>query len=360
MRCAAIAAIQLFAATTVLADSNHDVVLFGSVDTFDNRFSNPPAVAEDDFVRPSLDILYTYSGEKFRFLGEYLWSSTESEMERLKVGWQAGTNTMVWFGRFHSTSKYWTNEYHHGQFMQTPITRPSVEEWEDESGPMPSHLTGLSIEQERELSGERALNWAFSLGLAPKFESQQLHAFDVLEPESGHGLGTNLRLVYRPEVLEENQVGLLLGFSDINVESDSHPNLADLDQIAQTTIGVFSDWRWREWRFIANAIYFDNRMTYVDRKSIDRFTATYLQVEYKVNDDWTAFGRTDNAFEEDNSPYLRLLPAFIAHRNMLGARWDFLPFQSLTAEFGVTSAQGESLSHNNFQEIRLQWSGVFR
>jgi len=360
LRCTAIILSYVMFCAPVLAETDHDVVFFTSVDTFNNKFSDPPPEAADSYARPTLDVLYTYSGERFRFLGEYLWSSTESELERFKIGWQADAHTMVWFGRYHATSKYWTSEYHHGQFLQTPITRPSVEEWEDESGPMPSHLTGLSVEQERDLSSERALNWAISLGFAPKFVSQELEAFDVLDPESGHKLGVNARLVFRPEVLRNNQVGVLMAWNDINVESESSPALFDLDRIKQTTIGVFGDWRWDDWRLIANLVYFDNHMKYVDRDLHDEFAIGYLQFEYGVGEDWTVFGRSDNGISEDSSTYLRLLPAFIAHRNMLGARWDFRPFQSLTVELADTSAQGSGESHNNFKEIRFQWSGVFQ
>ena len=68
------------------AEGDHNFVFFTSVDTFSNEFSDPPAEAADSFARPTLDVLYTYSGDSFRFLGEYLWSNTEAEMERLKVG----------------------------------------------------------------------------------------------------------------------------------------------------------------------------------------------------------------------------------------------------------------------------------
>ena len=342
------------------ADGDQNFVFFTSVDTFNNEFSDPAPESADSFVRPTLDILYTYSGDSFRFLGEYLWSSTEAEMERFKVGWQADASTMVWFGRFHATSKYWTSEYHHGQFMQTTITRPSVEEWEDESGPMPSHLTGLSLEQEHSLSEERVLNWALSAGLAPVFFDDQLHAFDVLDPESDHDLAINARFVFRPEVLQNNQIGVLFGWTNINVISESNPDLSNLDAILQTTVAVFGDWRWDEWRVIANMTFFDNHMEYFDGDIHDQFGAGYFQFEYTANESWTLFGRSDISFDEDNSPYLSLLPAFIAHRNMLGARWDFMPMHSLSAEVAETSVQGSFGDHNTFKEIRFQWSGVFQ
>ena len=62
-------------------ESQHDFLLFPSVDTFDS-FDETDPVVKDSFVRPSLGVLYSYNGGRFRFLAEYLWSSTEAELER--------------------------------------------------------------------------------------------------------------------------------------------------------------------------------------------------------------------------------------------------------------------------------------
>ena len=339
-------------------DSQHDLLIFLSVDSFDN-ISDPVPSIEDSFVRGTSDILYAYNNGRFRFLGEYIWSTSESEMERFKFGWQASDDTMIWLGRLHTIAKFWTTEYHHGQFMQTSISRPGVEEWEDESGPMPSHVTGLSVEHEMTQADESAFNFGFSAGLGPVFEGQQLVPFDVLEPDSGHDLSMNARLAYRPDVLSNNQAGLLVGWNEIPVISDSSPNLANLDHIQQYTVGLFVDWHWNIWRATSSWTFFDNQLEYFDSTERDQFVAGYLQVELKAAEDWTIFGRTEIGFNEDKSPYLRLLPAFIAHRNMLGLRWDFMKQQSLTMELADTSTQGAGMDHDHFKEVRFQWSAVF-
>jgi hypothetical protein len=338
--------------------SQQELLFFTSVDAFENTSGTTPNV-EDSFVRPAVDVLYSYSGDKFRFLGEYLWSSEESELERFKAGWQLSGNTMFWLGRYHSTAKFWTSEYHHGQFLQTSITRPSVDLWEDESGPMPSHITGFSLEHESTSANESAIDYAFSVGLGPQFEGQQLVPFDLLDPGSGHDAAFNYRMVYRPSIISPNQFGLATAWNEINVISESNPALADLNHIRQVTIGVFADWSWDKWRLLANIIYFNNDMQHVDESQKDEFVAGYVQAEFELSQSWTIFARVDSAFNEDDSPYLRLLPGFIAHRNMIGARWDFAGFQSFTMEIADTSVQGDGLSHNRFKEVRVQWSAVF-
>jgi len=340
------------------AESQQEILFFPSVDTFD-PFDESDSAEIDDFQRATLNTLYSFSGDRFRFLGEYLWSSTESEMERLKAGWQFQNGKMLWLGRYHATAKYWTSEYHHGQFLQTSITRPSLEEWEDESGPTPSHVTGLSLEFDHQRDDESAISFAFSAGLTAKFEGEELVAFDLLDPRSGHGPGLNFKIAYRPNILSPLQFGFLSSWHDIDVVSESNPSLADLNDITQLTAGGFVDWRWKDLRLISSVVYFDNELDYVDEDVSDSFWLSYVQFEYEFSDDFTFFGRTDNGIEEDNSPYLRLLPAFIAHRHMLGLRWDVASFHSLTVEVADTSQQGEGLEHDNFKEIRFQWSAVF-
>ena len=348
----------MFCAGPVSAESQQEFLLFPSIDTFDS-FSESSPTAEDSYVRGSLDIVYSYSGDRFRFLGEYLWSSSEAELERLKAGWQWRDDSMVWLGRFHTTAKYWTSEYHHGQFLQTSITRPSLEEWEDESGPIPSHITGISLDIDRPRDDESIFSYAISAGLAPKFAGEELVPYDLLDPRSGHGLGLNFRLGYRPQLFSPMQLGLISGWHEINVVSESSPLLTDLNRINQFTIGGFADWRWKDLRLITSWVHFDNELKSVDGNVDDKFLLGYVQFEYEANDAITFFGRTDNGFGEDNSPYLNLLPAFIAHRNMLGVRWDFAKFQSFTIEVADTSQQGGMFEHENFKEFRLQWSAVF-
>jgi len=344
--------------STVHAEGQQEILFFTSIDTFDSFSESEPAV-KDNFLRGSADVLYSYAGDRFRVLGEYLLSSDESELERIKLGWKLRDNLMLWLGRFHTPSKYWTTEFHHGQYLQTSITRPALEQWEDDSGPIPSHVTGLLLEYERQRKDKSVISLSSSVGLAPRFVGERLMPLDALDPTSGHGPSINLKLAYRPEILSPMQIGLLSGWSEIRVESESSPALADVDRVDQLTLGAFVDWRWNRLRLISSAVYFDNKLNYVNGPVNDSFVLTYLQFEFDVNDTVTLFGRTDNGFNEDLSPYLRLLPTFVAHRHMLGVRWDFAELQSLALELADTSRQGGDFSHENFKEFRLQWSAVF-
>jgi len=348
----------LFAGPQVRAEPQHDMLVFLSIEGHEMRSTQNPEL--DGFSsHATADFLYSYNSERFRFLAEYILSSSEDELERIKAAWRIDDRTLLWLGRFHAISNYWTTEYHHGQYMQTSISRPGLEEWEDESGPMPSHVTGLSLEHDFFLSEESAMSLGLAAGLAPKFEGVHLEPFDVLNPESGHELSLSGRLVYRPDVLSMKQIGLAVAHNDIAVVSDSNPNLTDLNTILQTTVGIFSNWQWQDWALSTNWVWFDIEMQYLDRDVDDSFLMGYVQGEYDVSDNWTVFGRVELGDNEDGSPYLQLLPNVIAHRHMLGVRWDIADSHALTLELADTSTQGEASNHDSFKEIRIQWSAVF-
>lgn len=343
---------------TARAESKHDMLVFLSADSFKTFSATDPALEGADYGATA-DFLYTFNSNRFRFLAEYIWTDEESEMERLKAAWEVNDQTMFWFGRFHAIANYWTTEYHHGQYMQTSISRPGLEEWEDESGPMPSHITGAWFEHEFDLAGQSAIDLGFTAGIAPKFEGEELVPFDILDPTSGHDLAVSARAVYQPDVLSMDRVGLTISHNDIAVESESSPSLADLNSIKQVTIGLFTSWHWQDWRLLANWVYFDMDLKYITGNVKDRFSLAYVQAEYEATKDWTVFGRVEFGHNEDDSLYLRLLPAVIAHRHMLGLRWDIADSHALTMEIADTSTQGMGANHDSFKEIRFQWSAVF-
>lgn len=337
----------------VRGDPQQDLLFFLSLGWTDIFASSEPAIEHSD-VQATADILYTYNNDSLRFLGEYIWSDSENELERFEIGWQANDRTLLWLGRFHSVSKFWTTEFHHGQFLQTSISRPGLEEWEDESGPMPSHLTGLLLEHDYLRADQSVIGFGFALGLGAKFSGQELVPYDLLDSQGGHEPAINYQMTYRPDILSTNQVGLLVAWNDIPVDSDSSPDLADLRTIRQTTVALYADWKWAAWRLMTSWVYFDNQLQYVDSTEKDDFVLAYVQGEYEASENWTVFGRTEFGFGEDNSPYLQLLPEFVAQRYMLGVRWDFVDVQSLTLEIADTSTQGD-----NFKELQIQWSAVF-
>ena len=92
------------------------------------------------------DVLFAHNKGRWRVLAETVVSTEEVDVERLQFGFEAGESTLLWVGRFHQPASAWNTEHHHGQYLQTAITRPSIELWEDEGGLIPQHLVGALLE----------------------------------------------------------------------------------------------------------------------------------------------------------------------------------------------------------------------
>ena len=83
-----------------------------------------------DELTPTLDAFYSASHERFRILAEYMASPHHKMMERLQIGWLPTASTTLWLGRFHNPLGYWNTEFHHGNYLTTTISRPSIVSFE--------------------------------------------------------------------------------------------------------------------------------------------------------------------------------------------------------------------------------------
>jgi hypothetical protein len=341
-----------------VADVSHEFLVFPSVDGFYTFSESEPSV-EESSTDAALDLLYGYTGDRFRVLGEFLWSSEEAEFERLQAGFRVGNDVLVWAGRFHAPAKFWTSEYHHGQYLQTSITRPALEEWEDDGGATPAHITGLLLESEHQRSDESAIAFAASVGYAPILEDGELETHELFKSSSDHGPSLNFRVAYRPEFLSSTQFGLLAGWSEINVEAAAIPLPDEALSIDQAMLGAFGDWHWDDLRLLASVVYYDNTLELPAQDADDSYLLGYAQLEYEANNVVTVFGRVEGGIDQDDSAYLALFEAFITERYMLGARWDVAEFHSLTVEVADTTYGASISGSRDFNEFRLQWSAVF-
>src|ERR1700722_1088405 len=80
------------------------------------------------------DVIFALTHEQFRVFGEYFITPEEHDLERFQVGYEVAPDTVIWLGRFHQPASAWDTEHHHGRYLQTAISRPAIENWEDEEG----------------------------------------------------------------------------------------------------------------------------------------------------------------------------------------------------------------------------------
>ena len=293
-----------------------------------------------------LDLFTTSEYKKFLFLGELVLSKDEQEIERIQIGWMVG-DSKVWLGRFHNPVGYWNSQFHHGSYLETSISRPSIVEFEDDNGLLPMHLMGLLIEGVKE-HGEQGLGYALAVATGPEL-SDKLEALDVLDPASGsQDLALTLNLYHEPVIYSPTRYGLYINYTEIPAVGRG------FDEIRQIVGGVYGNWESQPWRLTGSTFYVRNRLQQLNGALSDKFFSGYFQAENTLNDRWTIFGRVEWTVGDENDAYLALFPQHISDRILGGVRLDAFDRHAFTLEIS-----GNRTQEDNFCQFMLQWDAMF-
>jgi hypothetical protein len=332
-----------------------NVELFLSLQTFsDDGPNDSPRPPEDMWGNG--DLVFAGNRDRWRALGEYHFGPHESDMERLQVGFEPVPDTLVWLGRFHQPGSAWNNEFHHGQHLQTTITRPSIEFWEDEEGLVPQHLTGALFESRRPLGSVAGLQFAAGLAYGSIIDADGLSPVDLLRSNPGsHRLSETARISFLPQYLGSSSAGILYGHHRTPVYDPAKVALLAANLAHQHVYGAYVNHDREPWRAIAAAYYIDVDLQNGAGGRREHFGSGYVQVERQLSHGITLFARHEDSANARTSRYVRLQPDdFVAEGNLGGLRWEFRRHQALTVELSrLTDVEA---THS---VARLQWSSVF-
>jgi hypothetical protein len=305
---------------------------------------------QNDFT-PSADLLYSYTNGRWRVLAEYFVTDDENELERLQVGYSLGEDTTLWFGRFHQPLSFWNFQFHHGAYLQPSIARPAIEEWEDDGGVLPAHVTGLMLDTLRPAGDAHGLRLVGSIGIAPRLTAEQLEPFNILDPDdSDFRPSVTLGVSWYPDIVGESNVGIVVSHAQILPVPNSTLGMQDI-RIDQTVANAHLAWDSAAWSVVSAVYYVNNDSEDAD---IDGwFVSGYLQANLTLTGNTSAYARIEDSSHAESSGYLALFPEFIQSKALLGFRWDFATRQALSLELGPAETAAD-----RFNEIRLQWSGV--
>jgi len=347
----------LLAAGNVTAQNapslQHELLIFGSAE-----LAHTPGLDEEDTgveqEKVAADVLFSLQSNSFKAFGEYLLTNHEADLERIQVGWEPSDHSVFWLGRFHQASSVWNHEHHHGQFLQTSISRPASEEWEDEGGIIPQHFLGLLWESSWRVGGVYRLHSALGAGYAPLMTPDGLEPFDVLKANAkGRKLGVQARIAYQPNELEDTGIGLLFARNEIGTEGAPVSALGPFDHIDQTVAGVYAHGEWDKWKLQVTGYHVDTVIEGITGAPKQSFFTGYAQIERELPHGFEIFGRYENTADADENLYLQMIPTFVIRRTLLGGRWQFARSHALTLQIG----RAESRSHE-YSEFRLQWSAA--
>jgi hypothetical protein len=304
------------------------------------------------------DAVFGITEHQFRVFGEYYMTPDERDLERFQMGFEFVPETVLWLGRFHQPASAWNTEHHHGQYLQTDITRPYIERWEDQHGIIPQHITGLLFESRQSIGKDGAIQLSGGVGAAPALSVPALDPIDLIGNNPGrHRLSVTGRLAYLPEYVGASSVGLLFGRDDLSVSDARTVASLGSSEANLSIYGAYIDWTTEPWRIVAANYYVDVALTQTTRN--ESFVSGYLQVERQLPRRFTVFGRLEDSARMQESRYVALFNdtdgdlEIALRRQALGVRWDYTRRQALTFEISHIV----SLSQKS-NELRAQWSAA--
>jgi hypothetical protein len=313
----------------------------------------PNTQIHDEVVQA--DMLLSLQKGPLKLFAEYLLSDHEGEFERLQLGYQLSDDTVVWVGRFHQPGSVWNHDHHHGQYLQTSVTRPAIDEWEDIGGVLPQHFTGALLESGKTVFDDWRVRVAMGAGIAPQITRKGMEPFSPLDPDSNrHQVGYQARVSLHPSEFTESGFGILLADDNLTAVGLEGSAQAALDHVNLKLIGAFGTYAAGDWKATATIYHADTRLYYNTYRGDTRFYVGYLQGERRVLRDFTVYARWEDSYGSGGSPYLRLFEQFARTRQVAGLRWDFVNRQALTLQ----TARTHTLD-GRYTDIRVQWSAAF-
>jgi hypothetical protein len=354
----ACALFTLFSANWAFADHEHTSKEFEVFLAGEAFHGSGQTHAGDEDTWFNADVVFGLTQHQFRVFGEFYVTPAEHDLERLQFGFEFVPETVLWLGRFHQPASAWNTEHHHGRYLQTAITRPFIERWEDEQGLIPQHITGALFESRRQIGADGAVQFSGGAGAGPSLLHDRYEPIDLINSNPGeHRLSVTGRVAYLPEYVGTSSFGVLYGHDQIATSSPFVLSHLNSHHAVLSIYGTYVDWNSGSWRIIGANYYVD--VTLDQRTHDESFMSGYLQVERQLANRLTVFGRIEDSAGMQESTYVALFDnhdgdvEIALRRNALGLRWDFVRRQALTIELShVVSLRQRS------DEVRLQWSAV--
>ena len=315
--------------------------------------SGKPERQEDSWG--AADLVFSANHGRWRAMGEYNLGPIEHDLERFQVGFEPVPDTLLWLGRFHQPGSAWNDEFHHGHYLQTAITRPSIEFWEDEEGLLPQHLAGALLESRQPVGAAAGVQLSLGLGLGSVLDNDGLEPVAFINRNrGGHQLSETARISFLPQYLGSSSVGLLFGHHRLPVVEPVAALSLGAQWVDQNVTGAYVDLDRDVWRAVGVVYFVDVDLQGGGADRREHFASGYLQLERQVGHGLTVFGRHENSADASHSRFVAIhADDFVAHGNLVGLRWDFARRQALTIQL----ARETTLQHT--QSVgRIQWSGV--
>ena len=279
------------------------------------------------------------------------------DLERLQIGYTFSDAATLWGGRFHTPYGIWNTAFHHGQQIQTSLSRPRFLEFEDRGGILPAHTVGAWASGTLPVGGAR-FNYDVFTGNAPRIgiDPALPAPGGNLSPNAGGGNNHSRLMGFRAEFAPRGALeGLKLGVHALraNVNDDS----AALNRTRLLTYGPYAAYTTDQWEILAEYYKFSNSdMSGATGRHASN--AWYAQVGYNIGR-MTPYIRAERASLNQADNYFAFQNSGRSYNAAsLGLRFDLTDSVALKFEAGRTTLRNVKLGggDDRFSEFRSQFS----
>lgn len=297
----------------------------------------------------------------FEFVLEDGGSGMGVDLERMFISRKFSSAFELSAGRYHTPLGYWNKTYHHGAIMSDTVDRPSFLEFEDASTAiLPMHIIGLSAEGSV-TGGAGKLGYQLAMGNSSSLDStkptngrSELGLPNV--SDNADKKAALIRVVYQPEGVPMHFA--VFGMNESYAEAATAGGyLAQGSTLVAQRVAGF-DTRYATDKFDVTAEYFNIRngaQNGVGDGLTHTGKAYYVQVGYKVVDNWKVVYRRESVDFDAADEYFKLLGTEKGHKDVAGIRYDLDDSNALKFEI-KRNTPDSSLNRQSDTTYMLQWA----
>jgi hypothetical protein len=263
-------------------------------------------------------------------------NSVDVDFERIALRYSANKHFNLNIGRFHQNIGYWNSAFHHGNWLQTTVDRPSFYEFDNTGGFLPLVDIGLGADGLIP-SGKLGLHYSAEVTNGRASHAPDADPVQKFQDENDRK-AFNFGLYVKPDYLP----GLQVGFTSYH--DKLAPELAPkIDQSIWTLYAVFNR---PAFEFLNEGIVVRHRLE--NAATTHNSAGFYSQISHRFGPIVRPYFRYEYFNVPEGDPYLKT----VTRRNgpNAGVRLDVSRFANIKLEYGRTNRRGET-STNLFETV---------
>lgn len=271
--------------------------------------------------------------------------SLATDLERVQLGYTFNDQATVWMGRFHTPYGYWNTGFHHGQQIQTALSRPKFIDFEDKGGILPAHSVGLWGTGSKKLDDGK-ISYDLYLANSSKIATNVLSMNNSGTTHQSMMVGGNVGYSF-----SGNLQGLKLGGHGLRgtvLDDVAAPNTTTLNML-----GGYAFYDRDDWESIAEYYRFDNKDVSGSTGS-HKSWAAFVQLGRNFGN-WTPYGRFEKTLLDQADNYFSQQTSGASYvRPVLGIRYDLNPKAALKLQINHTRVTDRA--PESYNEAQVQYA----